>query len=367
MWRQFTQWVGGMGIVVLALAVLPRLRVGGRQLLESELPGPEVEPLAASIRDTARRLWVLYLALTAVLVGLLALYGLTGVDSRMTPYDAAAHAFTTMPTGGFSPQADSLAGFEAATQWTVILFMMVAGTNFALLYAAFVRGRGRVFLRDEEFRVYVVLAATASLVLFGELLARGLFEGEAALRHATFQAVSMMTTTGFASTDFSLWTPLALVVVVGVMLIGGSAGSTGGAIKVVRHLIIGKSLRRELDLTVHPEVVSPLRFNGRPLDERTVRAVIAFVLLYVGLFALGAFLITIDAAVAGAHVSPYEAIAASATTLGNVGPGLGFAGPFGSFEEFSSFSKVVMIVLMWMGRLEIVPVIVLATKRYWRA
>ena len=367
MWRQFTQWLGGMGIIVLALAVLPRLRIGGRQLLESEMPGPEVEPLTASIRDTARRLWVLYVALTAALVGLLSVYGATGVDPELSLYDAAGHAFTTLPTGGFGLRADSLASFAAATQWTVTLFMLVAGVNFALLYAAFARGRPRALARDEEFRLYVALAAAASLILFGELLARGLFEGEAALRHAAFQTVSMMTTTGFASADFALWTPLALVVLIGAMLIGGSAGSTTGSIKVVRHLIIGKSLRRELDLTVHPELVSPLRFNGRPLDERTVRAVIAFVLLYVGLFALGAFLITIDAAVAGAHVSPYEAIAASATTLGNVGPGLGFAGPFGSFEEFSGFSKVVMIVLMWLGRLELVPVIVLLTKRYWRA
>jgi trk system potassium uptake protein len=367
MWRQFTQWLGGMGIIVLALAVLPRLRIGGRQLLESELPGPDVERLAASIRRTARRLWVLYVALTAVLVGLLSLYGLSGIDDEMTPFDAAGHAFTTLPTGGFSPRSDSLAAFGAATQWTVIVFMLAAGTNFALLYAAFVRRQGRSFVRDEEFRLYLGLAVLASLVLFAELLARGLFEGEAALRHATFQAVSMMTTTGFASADFVDWTTLALVGLVGLMLIGGSAGSTGGSIKVVRHLMIGKSLRRELDVTVHPEVVLPLRYNRRAVDEKTVRAVIAFVLLYVGLFAVGALLITIDAAVAGAVVSPFEAIAASATTLGNVGPGLGFAGPFGSFEEFSGFSKVVMIVLMWMGRLEIVPVIVLFTRSYWRA
>jgi trk system potassium uptake protein TrkH len=367
MWRQFTQWLGGMGIVVLALAVLPRLRIGGRQLFESEMPGPEFERLTTGIRDTARRLWVLYLALTAALVGLLSMFGLTGLDAAMTPFDAAAHAFATMPTGGFSPRADSLASFGPATQWTVTVFMLVAGTNFALLYAGFIRRRPRVYMRDEEFRLYIGLAVLATLVLFGELLARGPFEGEAALRHAAFQTVSIMTTTGFASADFAQWTALALVGLVGLMMIGGSAGSTGGSIKVVRHLIIGKSLRRELDVTVHPELVSPLHFNSRPVDERTVRAVIAFVLLYVGLFALGTLLITIDAAVKGAVVSPFEAIAAAATTLGNVGPGLGFAGPFGSFEPFSGFSKVVMIVLMWMGRLEIVPVLVLFTRHYWRA
>lgn len=367
MWRQFTQWLGGMGIIVLAIAVLPRLRVGGRQLLESELPGPEVEPLAASIRETARRLWAIYFALTALLIGLLALYGFSGVDEEMTPFDAVAHAFTTLPTGGFSPQAESLAAFGATTQWTVIAFMLLAGSNFALLYVLFVRGHLRGLLRDQEFRLYAAIAAAASLVLFGELLARGLYEGETALRHATFQAVSLMTTTGYASADFAAWPTLALVGLVGVMLIGGSAGSTSGAIKVVRHLIIGKSLRRELDVTVHPELVSPIRFNARTVDEKTVRAVIAFVLLYVGAFAVGALLITIDASVAGFVVTPYEAVAAAATTLGNVGPGVGFAGPFGSFEPFSGTSKAVMILLMWMGRLELIPVIVLFTRRYWRA
>ena len=237
--------------------------------------------------------------------------------------------------------------------------MVVAGTNFALLYAAFVRRRPRSFARDEEFRLYVGLLVVATAILFLELLARGEFGGEAAVRHAAFQTVSMMTTTGFASADFATWSTLALVGLVGLMMIGGSAGSTSGSIKVVRHLVIGKSLRRELDVAVHPELVSAVHFNHRPVDERTVRSVIAFVLLYVGLFALGALLITIDAAVQGAVVTPFEAIAAVATTLGNVGPGLGFAGPFGSFADFSGFSKVVMIVLMWLGRLEIIPVLVL--------
>ncbi|MEX2210407.1 MAG: TrkH family potassium uptake protein [Gaiellaceae bacterium] len=367
MWRQFTQWLGGMGIIVLALAVLPRLRIGGRQLFESEMPGPDVERLTTSIRETARRLWVLYVALTAAVIALLGLWAVSGIDEEMTLYDAAAHAFTTMPTGGFSPRDASLSEFGAATQWTVLVFMVLGGANFALLYAALVRRRARPLLRDDEFRLYVGLAIVATLVLFGELLARGLFEGEAAFRHAAFQAVSIMTTSGFASADYTQWTTLALVGLVGLMLIGGSAGSTSGSIKVVRHLIIGRSLRRELDVSVHPELISPLRFNRRPVDEKTVRAVIAFVLLYVGAFALGALLITIDAAVKGVVVTPFEAIAAAAATIGNVGPSVGFAGPFGSYESFSDTSKGVMIVLMWMGRLELVPVIVLFTRSYWRA
>jgi trk system potassium uptake protein len=366
MWRQFTQWLGGMGIIVLALAVLPRLRIGGRQLYESEVPGSEMERLAASIRETARRLWILYLALTAALVGLLAAYGLTGLDEAMTPFDALAHAFTTMPTGGFSPRAESLGAFGTATQWTVIVFMLVGGTNFALLYAVLVRRRPRALTHDDEFRLYLALAVLASVVLFAELAAKGIFEGEAALRHAAFQSVSLMTTTGYASADYVQWTTLAAVGLVGLMFIGGSAGSTAGSVKIVRHLLIGKILRRELDVTVHPEIVSPVRFSGRAVDEKTTRAVIAFVLLYVGLFAAGGLLITIDAAVGNREVTPFEAIAASASAIGNIGPAYGFAGPFGSFEPFSGFSKAVLMMLMWMGRLEIITVAVLFTRRYWR-
>ena len=367
MWRQFSQWLGGMGIIVLALAVLPRLRVGGRQLFESEAPGPEVEPLAASIRETARRLWVLYVALTAVLVALLASFGATRVDAEMDLYEAFAHAFTTMPTGGFGTRATSVEAFGVATQWTIAAFMLLGGINFALLYAALVQRRGRVLARDEEFRLYLALLALGALVIAVELVREDLHNGEAAIRHAVFQSISIMTTSGFASTDSARWTTLALVAIVALMFVGGSAGSTSGSVKVVRHLLIGRILRRELDQTVHPEIVSPIRLHRTTVEERALRAVIAFVLLYVGLFGLGALALTLDAAYAGTNVTPFEAIAAAASTLGNVGPAVGFAGPFGSFAEFSGLSKGVMIVLMWLGRLEIIPVAVLLTRSYWRA
>jgi trk system potassium uptake protein TrkH len=367
MWRQFTQWLGGMGIIVLALAILPRLRVGGRQLFESEAPGPEAEPLTASIRETARRLWLLYLVLTGAMVATLTLLGWSGVDERMGPYEALAHAFTTLPTGGFSTRAQSLAEFGAASQWVVALFMAIAGANFALLYLAFVRRHARVLVRDEELRLYLGFLALGSLVLFAELATEDIHEGEEALRHAAFQAVSMMTTTGAASADFTQWTALGGVTLVGLMFIGGCAGSTAGSIKVVRHLLIGRILWRELDQTVHPEIVHPVRLNGSPIEDRTLRGVIVFVLLYVGLFAVGALALVVDAAYGNTNVSPFDAIAAAATTLGNVGPGFGFAGPFGSFDPFGDVSKGVMIVLMWAGRLEILPVFVLLTRTYWRA
>ena len=367
MWRQFIQWLGGMGIIVLALAVLPRLRVGGRQLFESEAPGPEVEQLSTTIRETARRLWILYVSLSALMLAALTVVAYTGLDEAMTFYDAVAHTFTTLPTGGFSPRARSFEEFGAASQWIAVFFMVVAGTNFALLYVAFAHRRVRRLFRDEEFRLYLLLLSLASAVLTYILLSNGIERGEGAVRHAIFQSVSVMTTTGYASTDSNLWPVLGLIVLIALMFIGASAGSTSGSVKVVRHLFIGRILRRELDQTVHPELVAPVRLNGRTVPERPVRAVIAFVLLYIGLFAVGAFLIALDAAIGGPEgIRVVDAISASAAMIGNVGPSTGIAGPMGSYAEFGYFSKLVMIGLMWMGRLEIIPVIVLLTKNYWR-
>lgn len=247
---------------------------------------------------------------------------------------------------------------------------VLAGANFALMYRALVRRSLAAFARDEEFRLYVGLLALGAAILVVELLHVGLYEGEEAVRHSVFQAVSIMTTTGFSSVDFNEWTavaPLTVMVLVALMFAGGSAGSTAGSLKIVRHLLIGRILRRELDQTLHPEVVSPIRLNRKVVDERTVRAVISFVLLYVGIFVAGALLLVIESTRAGVPVSPFEPVAAAATTLGNVGPALGFAGPVGSYEPFSDVSKGVMIALMWLGRLELVPVIVLFTRAYWRA
>jgi len=368
MWRQFTQWLGGMGIVILAIAILPRLRVGGRQLLQSELPGPtETERLSTSIRETARRLWFLYVGLTAALIALLWGYGVAGLDEEMTLFDAVAHAFTTVAIGGFSPRERSIEPFSPLTQWTIVVFIVVAGVNFLRLYRAIVQREPRTIARDEEFRLYLLLLGLGSFALLVELLANGRFAGEEALRHAVFQAVSIMTTTGFATADYTEWGALAAVTIVGLMFFGASAGSTGGSVKVVRHLLIGRLLRRELDQTVHPEIVLPVRLNGHPVDERTLRAVLAFVLIYVGLFAIGALGLVLESFRVTGEVTPFEAIAAAAATLGNVGPAMGFAGPFGSYEPFSAVSKLIMCALMWMGRVEIIPVVVLFTKAYWRA
>lgn len=366
MWRQFTQWLGGMGIVVLAIAVLPRLRVGGRQMMESELPGPEIAQLSERIRSTARSLWVLYVGLTALQALLLASLGWLGIDDRMTPFEAVAHAFTTMPTGGFSTQPRSLEAFSAEAQWIVVVFMVLAGANFALMYRGLVRRRPRAFLRDDELRLYLAFIVVASAAVTAMVWGYGIAEGEAAVRAGTFQVVSMMTTTGYGSMDFAYWPALILLTLFALMFVGGSAGSTGGSIKVVRHLLLAKVLRREVDQTLSPELVMPIRLNGSPVDERTVRAVASFILLYVGFWAVGSSILAIDSAVTGAGLGALDSLAASATALGNVGPGFGITGPMGSFAPLGDVSKVTLIGLMWAGRLEILPVVVLLTRHYWR-
>ena len=365
-WRQFTQWLGGMGIIVLAIAVLPRLRVGGRQLMESELPGPEIAALSERIRSTARRLWLLYVALTALEAALLASLWLVGIDELMTPYEALAHSLSTMPTGGFSTQPRSAEAFSAEAQWIIGGFMLVAGANFALMYRVFRHRRARLFIGDEEFRLYLALALVATSAVTVMLWGYGIAEGETALRTAFFQVVSIMTTTGMASTDFALWPSLLMMSLFALMFIGGSAGSTGGSIKVVRHLLLGKILRRELDQTVSPEVVLPIRLNGASVDERTLRNIATFVLLYIGAWVLGSSVIAIEAAISGVGLAPLDALAISATTLGNVGPAFGVTGPMGSFAALGDVSKVTLIALMWMGRLELLPILVLLTRHYWR-
>lgn len=366
-WRQLTQWLGGLGIIVLALAVFPRLRIGGRQLFESELPGPEIESLSTRIRDTARRLWILYVALTAVLIAILWLLGVSGADPRMSGFEAVAHALTTIPTGGFSTNARSVEDYAAVTQWTIVVFMILGGANFALLYAAFVRRHGRKVLRDEEFRLYVGLLSLGAVILGLQLGSAGVAAGEEAVRHAVFQSVSIMTTTGYSNTNFAVWPTLAIMTLIGLMFVGGSAGSTSGSVKVVRHVLLGKILRRELDQTVHPEVISPVRLNRRVVDERTLRAVSSFILLYIGIFIVGAALIAVDAARVGLDLRVLDAVGVSAAMLGNVGPSFGVAGPLGSLEPFSDVSTAIMIALMWLGRLEVIPIVVLLTRHYWRS
>jgi len=383
LWRQLSQWLGGMGIVVLALAILPELSVGGAQLMDAEAPGVGIEKLTPRIAETARVLWLIYFGLT--LLEMVLLYGLhlvgpmVGIPDlapNMDLYNAIAHGLTTMPTGGFSPMADSVAAFSGAVQWVIIPFMFAAGTNFALFWRVF-SGEPRKLLNDSEFKAYFGIVGVMVAILTGLLFVGtapvldlgGVTQGnvENSLRQAVFQVLAFVTTTGYATSDFAQWGAAGQYVLLFTMFIGGSGGSTGGGLKIIRWVVIIKSVRRELFTTVHPEAVQPIRLGGLVIDESAVRGIYAFTLLYFLLFALSTVFIVVDAGRGGYQLSVFEAISASASTIGNIGPGFGTLGPFGSYLEFPASSKLLMIFLMWVGRLEIIPVLVLLTSGYWRS
>ncbi len=355
LWRALTQWLGGMGIIVLAVALLPKLGVGGSQLMDVEAPGPTLERLTPRIRETARLLWGIYVGLTALDVLLLVLVG------RLSWFDAVAHAFTTLSTGGFSTKDRGFASFSPAAQWITVLFMMLGGLNFALLYRALVRRQPRALYADTEVRFYGALLLGATLAL---LVSVGMSVDN--LRHSAFQAVSIMTTTGYASTDFEQWPAAAKMILFVLMFLGGCAGSTAGSIKVIRTWLVFRFIVRETRNVIHPQAVLPIRVSGRVVSEEIVRAVAIFAILYVTIFAFGSIVLLWDVARAGLHLGVIEAASAVAATLGNVGPGFGPVGPMGTYAQLPETSKILLIFLMWAGRLELFPVIVLFVRSYWK-
>jgi trk system potassium uptake protein TrkH len=367
MWRQLTQWLGGMGIIVLMIAILPEVAVNGAQLMASEAPGPELQKLTPKIAETARALWLIYFGFTVVLVVLLYALHLLGMAPNMNAYNAVAHGFTTLPTGGFSPQADSIAYFSAAVQWAVIPFMVVAGVNFALFWHV-LKGEADVLFDNPELRAYagaiaVFVAGVGVLLIGGAAPALGPLGGvtggltENTLRQAAFQIASLMNSTGYATSDFAAWDTHAQVLLLFAMFVGGSAGSTGGGVKVVRWLVVLKAIRRELFTSARPDVVQPVRLGGNVVDEDAIRGIMVFTMLYVLLFGVSAVFISLDTARIGTELTTLEAVSASLATLGNIGPGFGRLGPFGSYLFLSDASKLLLIFLMWIGRLEIVPVL----------
>jgi len=355
MWRQFTQWLGGMGIIVLAIAILPKLSVGGRQLMETEAPGPNVEKLTPRIYQTARALWKVYVGLSLVEIGTLKLLG-------MSFFDSVAHTFSTMATGGFSTHALSLADFNPAIQWATLVFMLLAGTNFALMYRVF-SGRFVALKHDSEFHFYVGLIVISGLLIAFLLPGMPL---EARLRHGLFQAISIITTTGFASVDFEQWSNVLKLVLLALMFFGGCAGSTGGSIKIVRSLLVFKFIFREWRKVIHPQAVLPVRLGRRTVSENAINGIMAFAVLYVTTFAVGSLLLLLDTTVQGLDLSVLEGVSMVAATLGNVGPAFGVAGPMASYAELPDTAKLLLTFLMWAGRLELFPVIVLMTREYWR-
>ena len=349
-WRSLTQWLGGMGVITLVVAVLPRLADGVRQLFFTEVPGPAEEKLGPHVRRTAAVLWYLYAGLTATAAAALLLAG-------MPLFDAVCHAMTTLSAGGFSPHPQSILGYDsAAVEWILCVFMFLAGANFALQYRVLSRGLG-VLARDDEFRVYAGIVAAAAALL--AVLLWRVEGGDAPLRTALFQVLSILTTTGFSSTDFALWGDQAKVVLLALMFVGGCAGSAAGGPKVLRHMLAGRFTRVELRRTFHPRGVMPVKLGGRVVPEVVIRSVLVFFVFYVVTFA-ACVAVVIEL---GADLE--TAITATAASLGNIGPGFGEVGPLASYGDLHPVSRLILTAAMWIGRLEVVTVLALLRLEVW--
>jgi trk system potassium uptake protein len=351
-WRSMTQWLGGLGVIALFIAVLPRLSIAGRQLFFAEATGPTDEKLTPQIRKTAAALWSVYAGLTVLLV--VALLG-AGMDL----YDSLCHAFTTLSAGGFSPHPQSIAGYaNPAVEWVIIVFMFLAGANFALYYRA-LRGERTVLPRDEEFRAYagIVLVATALIALLLVAADAGLVDR---IRVSLFQVLTILTTTGYASVDFELWNDQAKIVLFVLMFIGGCAGSAAGGPKVVRQVLIARYTRLELRRTLHPRGVLPVKLGGRVVPDDVMRAVLVFFLFYLLVFAVTSVVVV----ALGADL--VTGITASIASVGNIGPGFGAVGPMGNYADLHPASKITLTLAMWVGRLEVVTVLALLRPEVWR-
>lgn len=356
LWRSMTHFLGGMGIVVLGVAILPLLGVGGMQLFKAEVPGPTKDKLAPRVGETAKLLWKVYLLLSTVLFVLLAAGGLDA-------FEAVCHTMSTMATGGFSTRAASAAGLESPyAEWVMTLFMYFAGMNFTLHFLA-LRGNPGIFWRDPEWKAYTAICVVGTLAVAISLYTAGQgFGSWEALRIAAFQVLSIVTTTGYASHDFELWTyaPMGLFVLLFLLFCGGCAGSTGGGIKVVRHVLAIKMWVRELFYLVHPHAVRAVRLAGKAVPDDVTRAVAAFIAVYLALVVFGMVVFIVDG-----H-DLITSFTCSASSLGNVGPGLGEIGPYDNYAVLSGPAKWFSAFLMILGRLEIYTLLVLLTPAFWR-
>lgn len=365
-WRSITQWIGGMGIIVLAVAILPLLGIGGMQMFAAEMPGPSSEKLHPRISDTAKRLWLIYVGFTAVETILLKTAG-------MSFFDAINHSLTTISTGGFSTKNLSMAYWNNSPiiQYIVITFMFLSGMNFVLSYFAF-KGQFSKIFKDEEFRWYaflvVLLTLISVLILYFETDLRvasigqdvdfGALEG--VVRHILFQVVSIITTTGFISANYTAWTPFLTLLFFSMMFLGASGGSTSGGIKVMHHLIMIKNSILDFKRSLHPNAILPVRYNNKAVPAKVVSNILSFFVLYMLAFIVGSLVFS------WCGLDFVSAIGASASSLGNVGPAFGDVGPINNYHDLTGGAKIWASFLMLIGRLELFTVLILLTPFFWR-
>ncbi len=353
LWRSVTHWIGGMGIIVLAVAILPILGIGGMQLFVAEAPGITTDKISPRITDTAKRLWLIYVGLTVAQIVALRLAG-------MSMFDALNHSFATIATGGFGTHNDSIASFSPLIQYIIAFFMAAAGVNFILYYFA-LKGKVLRSIKDEELRFYILAIALFTLISSITVLRVTDMGVEEAFRHSLFSVISLMTSTGFATADYTLWGPAMNLMYFLLLFSGAMAGSTTGSIKIVRHVVLMKNMILELRRQLHPSAILPVRLNGRALPQDIANQVTTFVMVYIIIWAICSMLV----AFTGVEVT--TSMSAVATCMGGVGPGIGDVGPATNFEKLPDIATWILSFAMLVGRLELFTVLILFTPYFWRS
>ena len=353
LWRSMTQWIGGMGIIVLSLAIMPLLGIGGMQLFSAEVPGITKDKFHPRVKETAKRLWGIYVILTVAETILLMIGGLTF-------FDAINHSLTTMATGGFSTKNASTAHFDNPfVQYVFIIFMFFAGMNFALHYFL-LHWKFDVLKQNSEFKFYLSFIIISTLIIMFIHRPHHTFDAEESFRQTLFHVISLVTTTGYVSSDYENWAPFSKIIFLILLFIGGCTGSTGGGIKFARHSLLLKNSLLELKRLIHPRAIIPVRFNDKAVSQDIISNVQAFFIIYILIFVFGAALLSITG------LDFFTAIGASATCLGNVGPGLGDVGPVSNFSSLTDFSKWILSFFMLVGRLELFTVLILFSPSFWK-
>ncbi len=352
-WRSMIQWLGGMGIIVLSVAILPILGIGGMQLLVAEVPGLKPDKLHPRIKETAKRLWIIYVFFTVVEAILLKFGG-------MSLFDAINHSLTTMATGGYSTKQAGIGHWDSPfIQYVITVFMIIAGTNFTLSYFALYFKFKKVF-KNEEFRYYIGFILGFTIIITFSLFAFESLSFEQSFRYSIFQVVSMITTTGFATVDYLQWTPFLYFLLFVLMFFGGSSGSTGGGMKIVRILLVLKNSYLELKRLIHPNAIIPVRFNHQVVPQKIISNVLAFIVFYIVIFVIG----TIVMSALGLDFD--SSMGATAAALGNIGPGIGSVGPAENFYHIPAFGKWFLSFLMLLGRLELFTILIILSPSFWK-